>query len=44
MNGKNMRDLFKVRVEYEGQVITKQKAKGVKGLKQIFKNLEFKLK
>jgi hypothetical protein len=44
MNQRNMRDMFKVRIEYEGQIITKEKAKGVKGLKSIFKNLELKLK
>ena len=44
MNRKNMRDLFKVKIEYEGQVLTKEKAKGLKGLKKVFKTLELKLR
>lgn len=44
MNMRNMQDIFKVKIEYEGQVITKEKAKGVKGLQNVFKKLEMKLR
>ena len=44
MKNRNMSDLFKVKVEYEGQIITKEKVKGVKGLQSVFKKLEMKLR
>jgi hypothetical protein len=44
MNNRNMRDMFKIKVEYEGQMLYKGKAKGVKGLKKTFEDLEYKLR
>ena len=40
---RSMNDIFKVKIEYEGRTLTKTKAKGIKGLKELFDELEWKL-
>jgi len=47
MNRKNLRDMrdtFKVKIEYEGQVLEKSKVKGLSGLDKLFKDLKLKLR
>jgi hypothetical protein len=39
-----MSDVFKIKVEYEGDTLHKEKCEGLDGLKKVFKKLEFKLK
>jgi hypothetical protein len=47
MNMKNLRDMretFKVKIEYEGQVLEKSKVRGLSGLESVFKNIRLKLR
>lgn len=43
MDMRNIRDMFKIKVEYEGQTLIKQKGKGKKGLRKIFNDIDSKL-
>lgn len=43
MDMRTLNDMFKVKIEHEGKPLYKSKVKGVKGLKKVFKELEFKL-
>lgn len=43
-NYRDLRGLFKVRIDYEGQTLLKAKIKGKKGLIDLFEEVDFKLK